>query len=1051
VTPTLVPLAGHYDYGLVALSVLMAMLAAYAALDLAGRVTSARNRRERFFWVSGGATAMGTGIWSMHYIGMEALQLPVTVYYDWPTVLVSMLAAIGASGIALFVVSRKTLTRRSLVVGSLTMGGGIAAMHYIGMAAMRLPAMCRYSVTLVTLSVVLAVVISAVALRTTFKARGELTDWGWRKTLNAVIMGSAIPTMHYVGMAAATFYPAPLRAVDLRHAVDITSLGIAAITLVTLMMLGLVFAVSIFDRRFKLQAMEIKSGAQRYRQIVETAFDAFMGFDADLAIEHWNSQAERMFGWTRGEAYGRPLGEFIELDRGPGESRRSLREILGAGDAAEMQARVEVTARRKDGRTFQAEMAISAVETGQKRLLAAFVQDVSERKQIEREREMAKQAAEAGSRAKGEFLANMSHEIRTPLNGVIGMTELTLQTELTREQREYLETVRLSAESLLTVINDILDFSKIEAGKVELEQVDFELRECLETTLRTLALRADEKGLELLCDVHSDIPDLLRGDPNRLRQILVNLVGNAIKFTHAGEVALKVHATDAESGRITLHCEVSDTGIGIAPEKLETVFQSFSQADASTTREYGGTGLGLSISRRLVEMMGGRIWVESEPGKGSSFHFTTELELGEMAAAKSAGPIAARADALTGARVLVVDDNPTNRRILKGLLTNWGMEAELASDGESALAALEESAATGRGFQLVLTDMHMPRMDGFELIERIRGEEGVAMPTIVMLTSGGHRGDAARCEELGVAAYLLKPIRQAELREAIGRVLGAAAEDRHGQLITNGSIAQKEGKASLSVLLAEDNEVNRKLARRLLEKRGHRVADAKNGHEALAAIEAEAFDLVLMDVHMPGMDGLEATRQLRAREKESGRHQPVVAMTALVMKGDKERCLAAGMDGYLPKPIRSQELDQLLEQYAARAQSNGSAQSGATEAPGTEQNAVDTQELLERIGDDREFLTELVDTFRDDYRNHVESMRAAAEAGDGAGATRAAHSLRGALSNLAAKKAASLAAEIETAGRAEDLAKVNSVIGDLEMELGRVLDALSVLCQEAIP
>ena len=1040
-TSSLSPLSGHYDLGLVALSVAMAMLAAYAALDLAGRISSACGRA-RYLWLSGGAVAMGAGIWSMHYIGMEALRLPVPVLYDWPTVLVSMLAAIAASGIALFVASRAALTTTSLVAGSIAMGSGIAGMHYIGMAAMRMAATCRYSATLVTLSVVLAIAISAVALRTAFYSREETADWGWRKAVNALVMGSAIPTMHYVGMAAATFYPAPLRAQELRHSIDVTSLGIAGITLVTVVLLGMVFVGSIFDRRMGLQALEIKSGAQRYRQIVETAFDAFLGFDASLAVEHWNPQAEHMFGWSKAEAIGRPLGDFIGIDRVFGSCGKTLREWITAVDAPEVQTRIEVAALHRNGHEFEAEMAISSLRTGQKKLFAAFVQDVTERKQIERERETAKAAAEAASRAKGEFLANMSHEIRTPLNGVIGMTELALQTELTREQREYLDTVRVSAESLLGVINDILDFSKIEAGKVELESVDFDLRECLETTLRTMALRADEKGLELLCDVHSEVPTFLRGDPNRLRQIVVNLIGNAIKFTHAGEVALKVRAA-AANGRIALHCEVSDTGIGIAPDKLESVFQTFSQADASTTREYGGTGLGLSISRRLAEMLGGRIWVESELGKGSRFHFTVEFEPGQEPVATAPAATAARNGVLTGVRVLVVDDNPTNRRILKGLLTVWGMEPTLAADGEAALAALTVAEGKRKPFQLVLTDMHMPKMDGFELIERILTQASPVMPTIVMLTSGGHRGDAARCEQLGVAAYLLKPIRQAELREAMARVLGATTEGEG--LITNDSLPIGSRKVALRILLAEDNEVNLKLARRLLEKRGHSVVVAKNGHEALATLVVERFDLVLMDVHMPGLDGLAATRAIRASEAGNGRHQPVIAMTALVMKGDKERCLAAGMDGYLSKPIRAQELDEVLEQYVAR---KAMATPVASTQSVTDLGSVDANELLERIGDDREFLAELLVTFRDDSANQLSHIHTALDAGDPLALTHAAHSLRGALSNLAARHAASLAAEMEAAGRSPDLAKAGSVLRDLEPELGRVIDALSALCQE---
>jgi len=1046
---TQIPLSGHYDYRLVALSVFISILAAYAALDLAGRVTSARGKA-RFFWLSGGALAMGTGIWSMHYIGMEALRLPVPVLYDWPTVLISMLAAVVASGIALFVVSRKTLGVTSVIVGSITMGSGIAAMHYIGMEAMRLPAMCHYSIRLVALSIVLAIVISGVALFLTFRFRGETTNWGWWKGVSALTMGAAIPVMHYVGMAAATFIPMPLVAAELHHAVEISALGIAAITLVTLVMLGLVFVLSIVDRRFTLQAMELRSGEKRYRQIVETAFDAFVGFGPSLVVEHWNPQAERTFGWTKSEALGRHLDQFVMLNRKTDEMGKTLRELLDECGPAEMQRRIEILARHKDRHEFPAEMAISSVRSGAVQMFAAFVHDVTERKQVEREREAAKEAAEAASQAKGDFLANMSHEIRTPLNGVIGMTELVLQTELTREQRDYLDTVRFSAESLLSVINDILDFSKIEAGKVELEEIDFDLRECLETTLRTVALRADEKGLELLCDVDSAVPNVFRGDPNRLRQIVVNLVGNAIKFTPEGEVALKVTTAPPKGTRYPLHFVVSDTGIGIAPEKLESIFHSFSQADTSTTREYGGTGLGLTISRRLVEMMGGQIRVESQVGKGSAFHFTIELECGVESTLSRTG--SSHQGVLTGTRVLVVDDNRTNRRILERLLVGWGMEPQLVPDGQSALAMLQAAIETGRPYQLILTDMHMPKMDGFELVERIQGEDRTRMPTIMMLTSGKQHGDAVRCEQLGVAAYLLKPIRQAELREAIARVLGAMAENRETQMITSTVLEHsRDTNATLNVLLAEDNEVNQKLATRLLEKRGHSVVVVKNGREALEAIRKANYDLVLMDVQMPEMDGIEATAALRLAELETGLHLPVIAMTALVMKGDRERCIAAGMDGYLPKPIRSQELDEVLDNCVARkTRSTGSAELASVPPPMNLQEAIDARELLERVGDERDFLAELVNTFRDDFPKQLETMTTALKDGNATQLTLAAHSLKGALSNLAAPRAAVLAAGVEAAGKSGNFPSAEIALKDLRPELARVVDALNALCEEIV-
>jgi two-component system sensor histidine kinase/response regulator len=893
-----------YNYYLVALSVAISSLASYAALDLAGRVTAARGFI-RMAWLSGGACALGMGIWAMHYIGMLACSLPVPVGYDWPTVAGSLLCAILASCVALFVVSRQRMTTFHLILGSLVMGSGVAAMHYIGMAAMRLSATRSYSVPLVALSVILAVLISLVALWLAFNLREARRNRGPKKFASALLMGAAIPVMHYTGMAAVTFVPTRTLP-DLEHAVNISALGLSCIILVTLFALGMTLLTALVDRRFAEQALKLESGEQQYRQLVESAQVILWRRDPrSETFKFVNLEAESLFGYSVQNWLTQPTFWTDHIhpdDRAKVESCCAQAVLDGQPQQFEHRM-IAATGRIPWLRTS---VRVVAGAEGDRELFGVMV-DISARKQ-------AQEAAEAANRAKSEFLANMSHEIRTPMNGILGMTELALETELSPLQRDYLSVVKSCADGLLSLVNDILDFSKIEAGKLTLDRHAFNLHKMVADCMKGLSLRAHQKGLELALEVADDIPEQMVGDPGRLRQIIVNLAGNAIKFTERGEVVMTVTREQQADG-LVLRFTVRDSGIGIAADKLETIFEVFEQADSSTTRVYGGTGLGLSISSRLVELMQGRIWVDSEVGVGSCFSFTAKFAPTTEIIEKE---LPVSADVLRGLRVLVVDDNLTNRRILERMLDTWGMIVDLAASGQEALELLYKNAKKDVSYPLIIVDGHMPHMDGFSLLRRIREAKELKVGKALMLSSADQMEAANRCRELQVSEYVLKPVGRDDLLHLLLRILGDVSAP--GADPPAATLAHPIPVRPLRILLAEDNAFNQKVAIAMLEMDRHVVTLAHNGREAVEAFATQPFDLIFMDVQMPEMDGKQATQIIRRKQESAGIRVPIVAMTAHAMTGDREMCLAAGMDDYISKPIGRNELAAVIARNAEPVQ-----------------------------------------------------------------------------------------------------------------------------------
>jgi two-component system sensor histidine kinase/response regulator len=1195
---------GTYAPTLVGLSIVIAVLASFVALELATRVSATRGAI-RVAWLLAGASAMGIGIWSMHFTGMLAVRLPVPVFYDLAAVFLSLVAAIAASSVAFSLLIQETLNSRALIDAALVMGAAIGTMHYSGVIAMHLDARIQFNFWLVALSLLIAVLVSYVALRLVVHFRADTSRAGYlRRAVASMVMGLAVAGMHYTGMAAVRFVAAPNEKGEITGHIHLATPQLAPmIVIASLLLLGGVLGIALIDRQLRLKRRlieaeiaerqerrlrafydsltygvmvrgaggtltyanraatkmlpfaehEVATGApqpggaltdetgtplededypsavarrtkrpvsgllvgaraetggelwilcdavpevdpatgevgdvilslvdvterrrieralreseERFRTMVDSLADGIVLQLANFSIATCNASAERITGLTADQMLGRaprPDGWSAIRDDG---SRFDLREhpsivALVTGKAASCMMGVQSAGQPTRWISVNTRPLFHA---GANRPYAALssVIDVTDRVRAQEAERHAREAAEATSHAKSDFLANMSHEIRTPMNGVLGMLELALGTKLDPTQREYLHVAQQSAESLLDVINEILDFSKVEAGRLELRPEPFSLADCLGSAIEPLGPRAAQKGIELAMRVAPAMPPILVGDAVRLRQVITNLVGNAVKFTERGEIVVTadVESMNADDQELVVQFAVRDTGIGIPADKQALIFEAFTQADSSATRAYMGTGLGLAISTRLVGLMGGRLWVESTEGQGSTFHFTARFATG--AATLPIAPEANLED-VRGMTVLVVDDNGTNRLILHEMLVSWEMRPTTVANGRAALEAMENADRAGTPFGLLLVDGYMPEMDGFTLVEKVRQNPRLSDATVLMLTSADGQGGAARCRALGVAAHLLKPVKSRDLRTAIVRALGGAP---HGHHTPAKDILDQQSAHPSRLLLAEDNLVNQKLATAVLERWGHTVEVVGDGRAALAAVARERFAAVLMDVQMPTMDGLQATMEIRASEAHTGGHVPIVAMTARTMSGDREKCLESGMDAYVSKPFDLDELFAVLEPILAQRASEpvplatvrarrGHRPQAVRATPGATpvtpaREIVDAKALIGAVAGDRKLLSELVALFRVEGPRRLTDLRRAIVAGDTAGVESAAHGLKGSVGSLQAKRSFDAAEAVELLARRNEMQKIEAACVTLEDEIAQLQRALATFAGAA--
>ena len=1050
-------LPGTYSPGLVGLSVFIAILAATVALSTSERVSAAASTGGRVAWLVAGGGCMGGGIWGMHFVGMLAFSLPCGITYDPLITLGSMVPGMIASGTALWVISRgSSAGLADLIGGAGLMGAGIGAMHYSGMAAMRLPAVLTYDAVMVAVSVVVAVVLAFISLTALFLLRRSAVLRPLAIPLAAAIMGCSVAGMHYTAMQAALFFPLPGEQA-VTSAFDPTVMAIVIALLIVcfgIATLAASFAGRQFDtavhlreemaRRTALE-QEARAGHTRLQTIIDNVQEAIITIEETGTIVHWSPGATAIFGYSAEEVIGRNVS-LLMPDEIARDHDTHIDAYLRTGEAKIIGFGREVEGRRRDGSPVPLELTISRADVDGRTLFTGIMRDITERKRILEELIGAREQADAASRAKSMFLANMSHEIRTPLNPIIGMAHLLQKADLDRLQAEYARKIHQSGRHLLKIINDILDFSKIEAGQLTLEQTAFDLDEVLESIASVVSERASAQGLELVFDVPLDIPRHYCGDPLRLSQILINFANNAVKFTEAGEIEVSVALLEDTADTVRLRFTVRDTGIGITEEQQGRLFQSFQQADESTTRRFGGTGLGLAISRRLAELMAGQVGVDSTFGEGSRFWLDVPLKKNSKDAS-----ILLPEPTLRGCRALVVEDNPSARQALCDMLRSMTFTVDASASGPEGL----EQVRTHPGYDAIFVDWRMPGMDGIQTIRTMKGlaSQGLASdrpaPAYVLVTAYGREDVLREAEIADVDDILIKPLNPSQLFDSVVRVLRHRAGIADEAATVRGDTAPTErlSMEGRRVLVVEDNDLNRDVAIDLLEAVGLSVDTVENGALALDALAKASFDAVLMDVQMPVMDGYTAAREYRRRMPDSD--LPIIAMTANAMSGDRERCLEAGMNDHVAKPIDPDDLYAVLTRWLGTAPTaDPTAQSADdTGAIPFVHAEVDAEAGLRRVLGRRDRYLEMLERYADGQADVADRIAGLVVSGNMAAAEREAHTARAVAGNIGAAGIAGRAEAIEKAIQASrPTHEIAPLIDALRSLIPPVLDGIRALC-----